>query len=84
MLRDLIGSNEPTVGKLLDENGIEISLITVNWFLTSYSNVAPLYVYMILAHEHSHMHTHIRTRAYAHAHVHAHAQTVNIIGVLLF
>ena len=46
VLRDLIGTNEPTVGKLLDENGVEISLITLNWFLTCYSNVAPLHTVM--------------------------------------
>jgi hypothetical protein len=43
VLRDLIGSNEPTVGRLLDEHGIEISLIAINWFLTAYSNVSPMH-----------------------------------------
>ena len=46
VLSDLISTNEPKVYKLLEEHRIEISLITVNWFLTAYCNVAPLHTVM--------------------------------------
>ena len=39
VLRGLIASALPAVDSLMQEHDIEMSLITVNWFLTLYSSV---------------------------------------------
>eukprot|EP00039_Didymoeca_costata_P004370 m.72902 g.72902 ORF g.72902 m.72902 type:complete len:835 (-) comp12365_c0_seq5:105-2609(-) len=46
VLTDLIEVNEPNVYRTLQNHNIDISLVTVNWFLTAYSNVAPLHTVM--------------------------------------
>eukprot|EP00040_Diaphanoeca_grandis_P016096 m.82925 g.82925 ORF g.82925 m.82925 type:complete len:928 (-) comp25572_c0_seq1:79-2862(-) len=43
VLRDLIVNNEQHVARVLEESNIELSLISLNWFLTAFSTVAPLH-----------------------------------------
>ena len=43
---ELIADNDPRVAKALQDNGIEISLIALNWFLTAFTTVSPLHTTM--------------------------------------
>lgn len=43
VLADLIRENEEKVFKALQQNGIELSLITMSWFMTAFCTIAPLH-----------------------------------------
>lgn len=42
VLRSLVEENLPEVHRVLDHFNIELSLITINWFLTAFSSVCPI------------------------------------------